>query len=101
MIASLAFLIQGLTHHTKPPAALLRSAVVLWITNVLVFALWYWKVDARRPKRARARSRPRRPPRLRERLVSLSADGRLEVSEGNTLQVFAAYPCRQLTVRRL
>jgi hypothetical protein len=56
MIASLAFLIQGLPHHTEPPAVLLRSAVALWITNVLVFALWYWKVDAGGPN-ARDRAR--------------------------------------------
>ncbi|GAC1661480.1 MAG: hypothetical protein NVS9B4_13800 [Candidatus Acidiferrum sp.] len=28
---------------------LLRSAGALWITNVLVFALWYWKLDAGGP----------------------------------------------------
>jgi Protein of unknown function (DUF1345) len=56
MIASLGFLIQGLPHHSEPPAVLLRSAVALWITNVLVFALWYWKVDAGGPNsRDRAR----------------------------------------------
>jgi hypothetical protein len=31
------------------PKALLRSALVLWITNILVFALWYWKLDAGGP----------------------------------------------------
>jgi uncharacterized membrane protein len=46
MIASLAFLIRSLPRHSEPPSTLLRSAVALWITNVLVFALWYWKVDA-------------------------------------------------------
>jgi uncharacterized membrane protein len=49
MIASLAFLIQGLPKHQEPPGMLLRSAVALWITNMLVFALWYWKVDAGGP----------------------------------------------------
>lgn len=49
MIASLAFLIQGLPRHQEPPGVLLRSAAALWITNVLVFALWYWKVDAGGP----------------------------------------------------
>jgi hypothetical protein len=28
---------------------LLRSAAVLWATNLLVFALWYWKLDAGGP----------------------------------------------------
>jgi hypothetical protein len=49
MIASLAFLIQGIPLHREPPSAMLRSACALWITNVLVFALWYWKLDAGGP----------------------------------------------------
>lgn len=49
LIASLALLIQGLPAHKDKPAELLRSAAVLWITNVLVFAVWYWKLDAGGP----------------------------------------------------
>lgn len=49
MIASLAFLIQGIPQHREAPRVLLRSAVALWITNVLVFALWYWKLDGGGP----------------------------------------------------
>jgi hypothetical protein len=49
MVASLIFLIHGLPRHTQPPQTLLRSAGALWITNVLVFALWYWKLDAGGP----------------------------------------------------
>jgi hypothetical protein len=49
MIASLGLLIQGLPKHLDPPQTLLRSAISLWITNVLVFALWYWKLDAGGP----------------------------------------------------
>jgi uncharacterized membrane protein len=49
MIASLVFLIQGIPQHREPPQALLRSAAALWITNVLVFALWYWKLDGGGP----------------------------------------------------
>ena len=49
LITSLALLIQGLPAHKDKPAELLRSAAVLWITNVLVFALWYWKLDAGGP----------------------------------------------------
>ncbi len=49
MIASLALLILGLPKHLDPPETLLRSAISLWITNVLVFALWYWKLDAGGP----------------------------------------------------
>jgi uncharacterized membrane protein len=49
MIASLAFLIEGLPSHRETPKKLFVSAVALWITNVLVFALWYWKLDAGGP----------------------------------------------------
>lgn len=49
LIASLIFLIQGLPAHREAPKTLLRSASALWITNILVFALWYWKLDAGGP----------------------------------------------------
>jgi hypothetical protein len=49
MIASLVFLIQGIPKHSEAPEALLRSAAALWITNVLVFAVWYWKLDGGGP----------------------------------------------------
>jgi hypothetical protein len=49
LIASLIFLIQGIPSHRELPRALLRSALLLWITNILVFALWYWKLDAGGP----------------------------------------------------
>jgi len=50
MVASLVVLIDGIMHHRFPPQTLLRSAGALWITNVLVFALWYWKLDAGGPQ---------------------------------------------------
>ena len=56
MVASLVVLIDGIMHHRFPPQTLLRSAGALWITNVLVFALWYWKLDAGGPL-GRERSR--------------------------------------------
>jgi hypothetical protein len=31
------------------PKHLLVSSVILWITNILVFALWYWNLDAGGP----------------------------------------------------
>ena len=49
MIASLGILIYGIPRHTESPQSLLRSAGALWFTNVLVFALWYWKLDAGGP----------------------------------------------------
>jgi uncharacterized membrane protein len=49
MIVSLVSLIQGIPQHRESPKAMLRSACSLWITNVLVFALWYWKLDGGGP----------------------------------------------------
>lgn len=49
LVASIFLLITGLSHHRDEPAALLRAACAMWITNVLVFALWYWKLDAGGP----------------------------------------------------
>ncbi len=48
-IASVALLIAGLPIHREQPTELLLSAASLWLTNVLVFALWYWKLDAGGP----------------------------------------------------
>jgi hypothetical protein len=55
MIASLAHLIYGIPRHLQSPQTLLRSACALWIANILVFALWYWKLDGGGPLR---RERP-------------------------------------------
>lgn len=49
MIASLILLVRGIPEHLETPKAMLRSASALWITNILVFALWYWKLDAGGP----------------------------------------------------
>jgi hypothetical protein len=49
MIVSLIFLVGGLSKHREAPETLLRSAGSLWIANVLVFALWYWRLDAGGP----------------------------------------------------
>ena len=49
MIASLILLVQGIPRHLEAPKDLLRSATALWVTNILIFALWYWKLDAGGP----------------------------------------------------
>src|SRR6478672_344041 len=49
MIASVTLLIRALPQHTESPQELLTSAAALWATNVLVFALWYWRLDAGGP----------------------------------------------------
>ena len=49
MIASVILLIAGLPDHRETPAQLLFSAATLWATNILVFSLWYWRLDAGGP----------------------------------------------------
>ncbi len=51
MIASLVHLVAGIPSHSETPQVLLRSAASLWVTNILIFALWYWKLDAGGPIR--------------------------------------------------
>lgn len=46
---SLSLLVLSLPKHTLTPGHLLKAAAALWITNVLVFALWYWRLDAGGP----------------------------------------------------
>jgi len=49
MIGSLSLLIRRLPSHADPPQELLRAAAALWVANVLVFASWYWRLDAGGP----------------------------------------------------
>jgi uncharacterized membrane protein len=49
LIAAVLALAAALPAHTEPPESLLKAAAVLWVTNVLVFAYWYWKLDAGGP----------------------------------------------------
>ena len=51
LLYGVAMLLSGLVHHTIMAADLLRAAAVLWATNVLVFATWYWRLDAGGPNR--------------------------------------------------
>ena len=49
MVASVVLLIGALPEHKETPTQLLLSAGSLWVTNILVFALWYWRLDAGGP----------------------------------------------------
>src|SRR5258708_38284060 len=49
LVGSLVLLIRSLASKSEPPAIRLPSAAALWVTNILVFALWYWRPDARVP----------------------------------------------------
>ena len=55
LIASLCLLVGALPRGIEKPVALLQSAALLWLTNVIVFALWYWRLDAGGPHHRDAR----------------------------------------------
>jgi hypothetical protein len=49
MIVSLWLLIAALLSHKEEAGRMLLSAVLLWTSNILVFACWYWRLDAGGP----------------------------------------------------
>jgi Protein of unknown function (DUF1345). len=49
LVASVALLVIALPSHKEEPLRLLGSGAALWFTNVLVFALWYWRLDGGGP----------------------------------------------------
>jgi hypothetical protein len=49
MIWSLVLLVVALPRQKESGDLLLRSALSLWVSNVLIFALWYWRLDAGGP----------------------------------------------------
>jgi hypothetical protein len=46
---SLAALVSALPEHRVEATSLLRAAGALWLSNILVFASWYWRLDAGGP----------------------------------------------------
>jgi uncharacterized membrane protein len=49
LVVSVFMLIRALPEHLQSPTELLLSAASLWLTNILVFAVWYWRLDAGGP----------------------------------------------------
>jgi hypothetical protein len=56
MVISLSLLVLALPSHLEKPQELLKSAAALWISNILVFASWYWRLDAGGPHKRAQRS---------------------------------------------
>jgi hypothetical protein len=56
MLGSVVLLVTALPGRKEAPKDLLRSAAALWATNVLVFALWYWRLDAGGPRKRELKS---------------------------------------------
>ncbi len=51
LIGSVILLVRALPSHRETPLQLLGSGGLLWLTNVIVFALWYWRLDGGGPTR--------------------------------------------------
>jgi hypothetical protein len=51
LIGSVVLLVRALPSRKEEPLALLGSGGLLWLTNVIVFALWYWRLDGGGPTR--------------------------------------------------
>ena len=51
LIASVWLLVRSLPSHREAPLNLIYSGGLLWLTNVIVFALWYWRLDGGGPTR--------------------------------------------------
>jgi hypothetical protein len=55
LMASVIRLVTALPSRRESPKALLLSAASIWVANILVFALWYWRLDAGGPHGREAR----------------------------------------------
>ncbi len=51
MIFSLVVMVARMEAHLDKPNVLLRAAALIWGSNILVFASWYWRLDAGGPHR--------------------------------------------------
>jgi hypothetical protein len=57
LIGSVVMLVRTLPSHRQAPFQLLLSGGLLWLTNVLVFALWYWRLDGGGPTQRHERKK--------------------------------------------
>jgi hypothetical protein len=55
LLGSLVYLVRGMSAHKQSPEDLLIAAASLWISNILVFSLWYWHLDAGGPNHRETR----------------------------------------------
>lgn len=51
---SVFLLVIFLSTQPVPPATALRDAGLIWLTNVVAFAVWYWEIDEGGPGRRRS-----------------------------------------------
>jgi hypothetical protein len=57
-VSSAALLLVGLQHERQSADRLLADAGLIWLANVLTFAVWYWEVDGGGPFRRAAGGGP-------------------------------------------
>ncbi len=55
LIISVALLVLAIPRHVETPEQLLHSAAALWVTNIITFAVWYWRLDAGGPHKRNMR----------------------------------------------
>jgi uncharacterized membrane protein len=53
MVGAVILLVLSLSNSATKAVALLRDAVLIWASNILVFALWYWEIDGGGPLKRR------------------------------------------------
>ena len=56
LVGSVVLLVRALPSHKEDPLSLLLSGGELWLTNILVFALWFWRLDGGGPTRRQERN---------------------------------------------
>jgi hypothetical protein len=49
LVSSLGLLVVRLPAHKESPLELLRAAAAFWVSNLLIFACWYWRLDGGGP----------------------------------------------------
>ena len=87
LLFGLGSLLRALLHRLEEPEALLRSAAILWLTNVLVFAGWYWRLDAGGPNQRDFRTAHSRGAFLFPQMVLPGADASMQTDDASASEM--------------
>jgi hypothetical protein len=90
LIGSLALLLTEVAEHEITPQRLLLSAGSLWISNFLIFASWYWRLDGGGPHE-RARTLGHTDGAFLFPQMTMSPESKLAAGEQNWEPRFADY----------
>jgi hypothetical protein len=94
---SLYLLAHELLHkHLSNGRPLILSGITIWLTNVLIFALWYWQLDRGGPAN-RARHPDPTTPEGRPDFVFTQMDGGLPYTPGGWMPGFMDYMALAVT----